>query len=60
MDKEDVGGVCVCVRMQWDVSHKKEWNFSLCSSVNGPREYNAEWNKADREGHTVCYHSCSI
>ena len=30
-------------------SHKKEWNFAICDSTDGPREYYAKRNKLDRE-----------
>ena len=30
-------------------SHKKEWNNTICSNVDGPREYCTKWPKSDRE-----------
>ena len=30
-------------------SHKKEWNFAICSNVDEPGGYYAYWNKSDRE-----------
>ena len=27
------------------LSHKKEWNFAICSKVDGPEGYYAKWNK---------------
>ena len=31
------------------VIHKKEWNLTICSNINGSREYYAKWNKSDKE-----------
>ena len=40
----------------WDIynngiplSHKKEENFTLCDSIDGPEEYHTKWNKPVRE-----------
>ena len=30
-------------------SYKNEWNISIFSNMDGPREYCAQWNKTDRE-----------
>ena len=30
--------------------HKREENFTLCDSMDGPREYYAKWSKSVREG----------
>ena len=27
------------------LSHKKEWNNFICNYMNGPRDYQAKWNK---------------
>ena len=31
------------------LSHKKEWNNFICNYMNGPRDYQAKWNKSKRE-----------
>ena len=31
------------------LSHKEEWNWVICSEVDGPRDYHTEWNKSERE-----------
>ena len=31
------------------LSHKKEWNFAICSNMDGLGGYYAKWNKSDRE-----------
>ena len=31
------------------LSHKKEWNTAICSSMDGPRDYHTKWSKSDRE-----------
>ena len=55
MDKGDVICVCVCVYIYIGIllSHKKEWNFALCSNKNGLGWHNAKWNKSDRERHIL-------
>ena len=29
--------------------HKKDWNNTICSNMDGPRDYNTKWSKPDRE-----------
>ena len=31
------------------LSHKKEWNFAICSNMDGLGGYFAKWNKSNRE-----------
>ena len=31
------------------LGHKKEWNFAICSNMNGLGGQYAKWNKSDRE-----------
>ena len=31
------------------LSHKKEWNNTICSNMDGPRDYHTKWSKSDRE-----------
>ena len=31
------------------VSHKLEWNNTIFSNMDGPRDYHTKWNKSDRE-----------
>ena len=31
------------------LNHKKEWNFAICSNMDGPGGHYAKWNKSDRE-----------
>ena len=45
MDKEDV----VYIYNGILLSHKKEWNFDICSNINGLGGHYAKWNKSDRE-----------
>ena len=37
------------------LSHKKEWNFAICNSMDGPVEHYLEWNKSDRERQILYY-----
>ena len=39
----------VYIYIQCNISHKKEWNSTVCKNMNGPKEYYARWNKSDRE-----------
>ena len=39
-------------------SHKKEWNFAICNSIDGLGGYYARWNKSDRKKqilHNITY-----
>ena len=38
------------------LSHKKEWNFAICSNMDGLGGHYAKWNKSDRERHAAWYH----
>ena len=40
-------------------SHKKEWNNSVWSNMDGPRDYHTKWNKSDRE-RQMSYDSTSM
>ena len=31
------------------LGHKKEWDVTICNSIDGPRRYYAKWNKSVRE-----------
>ena len=48
MKKEDI---CSGISL----SHKKEWNNSICSNMDKPRDYPTKWNKPDREGQISWY-----
>ena len=45
MNKEDVvytyNGILL--------SHKKEWNFAICSNMDATRDYYTKWSKSERE-----------
>ena len=45
MDKEDV----VYIYNGILLSHKKEWNWVICSEVDGPRVCQTEWSKSEKE-----------
>ena len=45
MDKEDVVHIHNAILL----SHKKEWNNVICSSMDGPRDYHSKWSKSQRE-----------
>ena len=31
------------------VCPKKEWNYTLCSTMVGGRDYHSKWNKSDKD-----------
>ena len=31
------------------LSHREGWNTTICSNVDGSREYYAQWNEPERE-----------
>ena len=31
------------------LSHKKKWNWVICSDLDGPRACHTEWSKSERE-----------
>ena len=31
------------------LSHRKKWNWVICSEVDGPRDCHTEWSKLERE-----------
>ena len=40
------------------LSHKQEWNNSICSNMDGPRDYHTKWSKSGRErqiSHDITY-----
>ena len=37
------------------LSHKKEWNFAICSNMDGFGGNYAKWNKSDRERQILYY-----
>ena len=45
MDKEDVVYIYTGILL----SHKKEWNFAICSKMDGFGGYYAKWSKPDGE-----------
>ena len=36
-------------KYMWLLSHKKEANNSMCSSLDGAKDYHIKWSKSDRE-----------
>ena len=45
MDKEDVAHIYNGILL----SHKNKRNWVICSEVDGPRVWNTEWSKSERE-----------
>ena len=54
MDKEDM----VCTHTQTHthtqeyysaIKKNKEWTSALCNNMDGAREYNAKWNKSEKD-----------
>ena len=44
-DKEDVAHIYNGILL----SHKKKWNWVICSEVDGPIDCHTEWSKSERE-----------
>ena len=44
MDKEDM----VYIHRRTLLSHKKEWNNTICTNMDGLREYHTKWRKSDK------------
>ena len=49
MDKKRYG-----TYIQWNISHKKEWNSTICSNMDGPGDYHTEWSESER-GRQISY-----
>ena len=43
--------VCMCIYIHDGIllSHKNEWNFAICSNMDGLGGHYAKWNKSDNE-----------
>ena len=41
-------------------SHKKEWNLAICNDMDGAREYNAKWNKSEKDKYHMISLICGI
>ena len=35
------------------LSHKKEWNFTICGNMDGLRGYYAKWNKSEQDKYCI-------
>ena len=42
------------------LSHEKEWNNALCSSMNGPRDYHTEGSKSEKGKYHMISLTCGI
>ena len=42
------------------LSHKKEWNCTICRDVNGPRECHTEWSQKEKSKYCILMHICGI
>ena len=42
------------------LSHYKEWNNAICSSMDGPRERHTEWRKSEEQKYHVISLKCGI
>ena len=53
MDKEDV----VHIYNGMQLGHKKEWNDTICSNMDGPRDYHTKWSKSEKaKYHMIAVH----
>ena len=62
MNKEDVAYIYIYIYIyiQWNITHKKEWNVAICNSMDGPRGYYAKWNKSDNDKCLMISLKCGI
>ena len=37
------------------LSHKKEWNNTICSNMAGPRDFHTEWSKVRQREYDIAY-----
>ena len=35
-------------------SHKKEWKYTICKNMDGPRDYSTQQNKPEKERQISC------
>ena len=42
------------------LSHEKEWNNALCSSMNGPRDYHTKVSKSEKGKYHMISLTCGI
>ena len=35
------------------LSHKKDWINSVCSNIDGPRNYHIKWSKSDKDKYYI-------
>lgn len=41
------------ISIQWNITHRTEWDVPICDNMNGPRGSHAKWNKLDRKTNTI-------
>ena len=56
MDKEDV----VYIYHGILLSHKKEWNNTICSNLDGSRDYHTKWSKSEKYKYHMIPLLCGI
>ena len=42
------------------LSNKKEWNLTICDSMDGPREYLTEWSQTEENKYHIISLTCEI
>ena len=42
------------------LSHKREWNLTICNDMDGAREYYAKRNKSDKDKYCMISLICGI
>lgn len=51
MDKEDM----VYIHDGILLTHKKELNSAICSSMDGPRDDNTKWSNSDKDKYMISF-----
>ena len=49
MDKEDIADIYNAIVL----SHKREWNFAICSNIDGLGGHYAKWNKSEEDKYSM-------
>ena len=51
VNDKDVACVCmyIYIYIQWNISHKKDWSSAICNNVDGPKEYQADRSKSEKD-----------
>ena len=52
--------MCSINIMEYYSALKKEWNLTIWKNTDGPRGYNAKWNKSEKDKHCMISLTCGL